>query len=807
MNSSNNLNKKTRHLLSISIALLMSQAAMAANSTTANEATPSAELDTIYLEASTETKKPVVETKEREQLEAEMVANNKDLVRYSIDVGLADGGRNQKGFSMRGVEANRVGISFDGIAIPDSEENSLYNRYSNYNSSRISIDPELARSVDFVKASDSFGSGSGSIGGSVNYRSVDVNDIVDAYEGFGGTLRSGYASKNDEWFTTIGIGHIGDKGDAMLLYSRREGHELKNHSGNDEDYKGTPGTFYKHNARVTPDPQNTKGENLLFKLNYDITPEHRVGLSVTNQTKNSFIHEKSYTLSDSYTRKATDENKLKTQNLYYEWTPDFDHLASIKLNYDHSKSHTASFTGDHYYIRFGNTNSGDIIGIEEIPDTLKQRYFKTELDKLSLNINSQPLESKWGAHELSSVISASKKDFSVLNDDIYPAISNEHNPTTIQYPTRTKKYSISLKDNIQWNDTLSSQVGVRYDHTKISLEDLNATCPICTANGATKPEGKKFNSWSGVLGINKNINDTWNLGYQISTGYRIPTGSEMYFTFINPAGDWHANPDLKTEKSINHTLSLNGENEIGSLDASVYRTDYKDFITEGVTVIQEPKIDLWTGQPAVDWWTGKPIMNDKPIYQMVNIDEAKVNGIEFSGSLNLDKVSPASEGWRLLGKMGYAEGKLSDGTSMIAIQPFKAVLGLNFDDPSDKWGISQRLSYLGSKKAEDAQYKDATFKYDFYSGTFKGQIEVKEKEYVNKPAFVYDISAYYRPTENLTLRGGIYNFFNQEYHTWDALRGINSFGSTNNNVDDDGIGVKRFTAPGRNFAVSAEYKF
>ena len=111
-------------------------------------------------------------------IQQELIQNNRDLTRYSPDVGIVDQGRHQKGFTIRGVEDNRVGISIDGVALPDSEENSLYKRYGNLNTSRQSIDPELARTIEIAKGGDSFNQGSGNIGGGVNYRTLEPFDIV-----------------------------------------------------------------------------------------------------------------------------------------------------------------------------------------------------------------------------------------------------------------------------------------------------------------------------------------------------------------------------------------------------------------------------------------------------------------------------------------------------------------------------------------------------------------------------------------------------------------------------------------------------
>ncbi|EJS88987.1 hypothetical protein AAUPMB_07877, partial [Pasteurella multocida subsp. multocida str. Anand1_buffalo] len=90
-------------------------------------------------------------------------------------------------------------------------------RYGNFNNSRLSIDPELIQTIDIVRGSDSFNAGSGSLGGGVNYNTLDPQHIVKAGNSVGALLRGSYASKNREWVRTLGIGYVGEKFDALLM--------------------------------------------------------------------------------------------------------------------------------------------------------------------------------------------------------------------------------------------------------------------------------------------------------------------------------------------------------------------------------------------------------------------------------------------------------------------------------------------------------------------------------------------------------------------------------------------------------------
>lgn len=725
----------------------------------------------------------------RTDIDTQMIRDTRDLVRYSTDVGIADSGRHLKGFAMRGVEGNRVGISIDGVNLPDSEENTLYSRYGNFNPSRLSIDTELVRNIDLVKGADSFESGSGALGGSVNYRTLEAADIVHPENRFGTLLRSGYASKNREWANTVGFGFNGETLQAVALYSQRYGHELKSNG---------EGDIYTGSSSQHPDPAEHRHHSYLGKLSWQVTPEHRIGASVNGQNGKNYTDERSYNLLASNWREADDRHKRINTNAFYEYTPDSKWLSMLRADYDFQKTDLAAvnYKGSMAY-DWATMTETDEKELDEVFD----RRMKTRYQRLSLRTDFQPFQA-WGEHSLSLKAHLARRDFENINTDRRGiGRSYEFSETyTIQHPMRTTQFGISLKDHIKWNDVFSGSFGVRYDREKVSPQALNTPCSTaCTAEG--KPAGKTFNIWSGFAGVDMQFAPAWKAGYQISSGYRVPTASEMYFTFVNPYGTWKSNPDLKPERSVSHSLSLQGNGSKGTFDLGIYHSRYRDFLSEQTNLIEQTRY-------------GRTYQT--PMNQTVNIDKARISGLEFKGRLNLDTVLPVGEGWKLFGALGYSRGKLSTDSSLLSIQPLKAVIGLDYEQPGGKWGVFSRLSYLGAKKPRDAKVEEinsrcVAYTFDYWYGREVCDRTELYKEtatapHLNGSAYVFDLYGFYRPTKKLTLRAGAYNLFNRQYHTWDVLRGINTH-STTNTVDSEGLGLQRFYAPGRNYAVSLEYKF
>ncbi|VTR61907.1 hemoglobin and hemoglobin-haptoglobin-binding protein 4 [Actinobacillus pleuropneumoniae] len=182
------------------------------------------------------------------------------------------------------------------------------------------------------------------------------------------------------------------------------------------------------------------------------------------------------------------------------------------------------------------------------------------------------------------------------------------------------------------------------------------------------------------------------------------------------------------------------------------------------------------------------------IYQNVNRQEARVNGLEISSKLNFGQLWQALEGFNASYKYTYQKGKMEGNLPLNAIQPRTSVFGLGYAHPEDKFGVDvcypckceesgRYLQYVSQRrKAKDSYLK---WRSDAYT--------------------LLDMIAYVKP--NVTLQAGVYNLQNRKYLTWESVRSIRPFGTSNLINQATGKGLNRFTAPGRNFKLTAEVTF
>ncbi|UYZ74873.1 TonB-dependent receptor [Moraxella bovis] len=170
------------------------------------------------------------------------------------------------------------------------------------------------------------------------------------------------------------------------------------------------------------------------------------------------------------------------------------------------------------------------------------------------------------------------------------------------------------------------------------------------------------------------------------------------------------------------------------------------------------------------------------------------------------------------------------------------MLGLNYYSPNNDWEIHGKVRYTQAKKSSDAKYLDTRLKYKedkvycnstFYAGfcSYGGFYdydsavgdyykidrvadgyteEVKIYDVVNrsKSTLLFDVygSKKFGKDKNWILNAGIYNITNEKYIPWETLRQFATT-SVNSLVDSEGHGFNRYTAPGRNYALSLTYEF
>ncbi len=739
-------------------------------------------------------KKVGEETVSRQTLDNEMVHDVNDLVRHQTGIGVKEGGRfGNRGFAIRGQDGNRVAINVDGVAQANYQDSGILSTYGLTPSSRAPIEMEFMRSVDIQRGADSWSSGSGAIGGAVSLVTKNPRDLIVDDKDYGLYGKAGYSSKNREWLTTVGGAFIKDGWEGLLLYSHRDGDETKN-NGRGDDIIG-PG-------RGKPDPEDNKKDSVLAKFAYQINDEHKVGLVSSYQKEKKDIDEKSYegrmevamrpgakpTLIQDGTRTAKDTSELETYGLFYEYTPEDSFLSDLKFNYDHqklenrAKSYTTNLMADRPGTPDKDKKNGDV--------RFDDRRYKAKIDQFNLESNFETFNLGSTSHRLSAKAGYSKQDIKMYGERTdkinrpVPVVKPEDNFFT---PVKQKSLFLSFEDQFKITDVIFGHAGIRYDKTKYKV-DNNVKLDGTSENNLTDNPNKNRNMshFTWTTGLGAKLNETWVLNSKVSTGFRMPSAADMYYRFGDTGRGfiYLPNPDLKTEKSTNFEVSLQGQSNIGYLNAGIYHSRYRNLISD---------------MPVAQMKKGGDL-----IAKMENIDKAHVTGIDVDGALYLDQLGWTQDKWIATGAFSYAKGSSDSGRGLMALQPFKAVLGLGYEANDSTWGVMSNMTYHGKKSSSNTTVQ----RLDLYDLVDKQQY-IYDLDFPHRPnsAFVFDLTGYYKPTKNVTVRAGIFNVFDKKYATWDDRRDINFYGHVNRVDDKTGQGLDRFSAPRRNFAVSLEAKF
>ncbi|MDO4705179.1 MAG: TonB-dependent receptor [Comamonadaceae bacterium] len=310
--------------------------------------------------------------------------------------------------------------------------------------------------------------------------------------------------------------------------------------------------------------------------------------------------------------------------------------------------------------------------------------------------------------------------------------------------------------NKQWQASLHAANRLSFGDSGFSLTPSAkvAHIRIDPALDKGKPvEGtQKYNQTTagGGLSLDWRLHENHLLSASLQRGTRLPAYGE---TNGQGYGHWPSrpNPDLKPETATGLELAWSSFGAIGQQKTTVFHNAYSNMIEVDCGNYGQDDICTVFNEPG----------------------RTKTHGLEWEGSLNLGALGMA-RGLHLEGALAYAKGKQQDGLPLLRVSPLHGHVGLRYAEPGDRWGGQLKLKWASKKKQGD----------------------LPSSRYTPLPGYgVLDLTAYYKPTANLTISGGIYNLGDKRYATWNRAR---------SNTQPD---YSSYTEAGRYFGVNLRYQF
>ncbi|WP_311152493.1 TonB-dependent hemoglobin/transferrin/lactoferrin family receptor [Neisseria sicca] len=752
----------------------------------------------------------------RQALDKQMVSDESDLVRYDPGISVVEGGRSgSNGFTIRGVDKDRVAINVDGLAQAESRSSEafqeLFGAYGNFNANRNTSEPENFSEVTINKGADSLKSGSGALGGAVNYKTKSASDYVSEEKPYHLGIKGGYIGRNSQKFSSITAAGTWLGLDALMVYTRRFGKETKNNSDaadtvitdNKQSWNPNAGsTNYGSRgvARSKPDPQDWVNKSTLFKLGYNFNDKNRIGWiyedSRTDRTTTELSNMwaanwKGEALGD--TRSRQDISYRKRIGFEYKNQLDQGPWDSLNLRYDRQTIDMSTWTWDLPTDYASNGVNSDVYHMFR---NIRQKntQFGADAEK-QIDFSKLVWAMQYGLG--GSQNDNGNRDHSYwvrLYDPKYQTSNNQE--LTMLVESSSKNRFAYWNNTFQFGDSSQYRLnaGVRYDNSSSKAKDNPNYTPAIRGQIPYLGNERKHSGFSYGLGLDWKFTPHLNLLAKYSTGFRAPTSDETWLLFPHPDFYLKANPNLKAETAKNFELGLAGSGKAGNFKLSGFQTRYRNFIELTYMGVSSDNPNSPNYAPISD---GTALVSS-PVWQNQNRSSAWAKGLEFNGTWNLDSIG-LPQGTHAGANLSYIKGKAKQTngqeTPINALSPWSAVYNLGYDAPSKRWGVNAYLTHTAAKKPSDTVHSsdDLNNPWPFAKHS--------------KAYTLFDLTGYVNLGKYFTLRAGAYNIGNKKYYTWESLRSIREFGTVNRVDNKTHAGIERFTSPGRSYNFTLEAKF
>lgn len=408
---------------------------------------------------------------------------------------------------IRGMEDTLLNVTVDGAP----QTGTLFHHIG-----RVSIDPELLKEVEVQAGAGEATSGAGAIGGSIRFKTKDVDDLLNSGENFGGTLKAGYFSNDGYKTSGTFYGKLSDDWGVLGSYIYTDRDNMEDGDGN--ELYGTAAEqslgFIKVNGQIS--------ENQQIAISYEKRDE-----------EGDFGARPNWPTLENDTLFAI-EGERETLVANHQWN------ASKYVNLETSVYHTQSNIEQDRFDRWG--------------------LYGGKMKSYGFDIRNT---SELGHHTLTYGVEYRNDEVSseyLADDAVWQVWASD--PTVGKFKEEGDVTSLYLQDHWQVTNDLLISMGLRFD--QYDLEQV-------TYNNKTDSSGTSPN-----IGLQYTFNENW----EFTAGYaQAIRGKEVGDSFTLEAAD-SIDPELDAEKVENSEIGLTYHDQNWRVTASVYQSEIKDVILD-----------------------------------------------------------------------------------------------------------------------------------------------------------------------------------------------------------------------------------
>ncbi|WP_375622223.1 MULTISPECIES: TonB-dependent hemoglobin/transferrin/lactoferrin family receptor [unclassified Bartonella] len=599
----------------------------------------------------------LTDRKTAKDIREKQITDAYDISRLYPTVGYNPGNNS---FVIRGLEANRVLTTMDGIVLP------WFNDILRENSGNTMFDFSALSTLDVIQGSDSSFYGSGALGGVVALRTLDPEDLITEGKNWGGLIRGGYHSVDNSWHVDQAVAMRAQQTFLLFQGSYADGHERKN-----------MGTLEGYEERTRKNPAHFDQNNLLFKIHQYLDDNHRLGF-----TAERFGHN-------------IDTHSLNASKRYYApssvYNKDEKLRERLSLSYDYNGNEDAFFDAFRGQIYWQRQSSHDIMTAVRVKaptgDFLRDNFLRNT----NYGVNADALKK---VHigtvdhtlKLAANVLSSKLHHYLLGKDNCHLAENARGclfvPANRSDSPDTNGYNLGFvfEDEIGFADNhFRITPGIRYDwYAYVPQKTSSYKKALISDKFPPERNGSRF---SPKLRVEWDVHDQITLYAQWAQAFRAPRVAELYVSYIKPPAYYSkGNPDLKAETSNGYDVGIKYGNVNFGGSFNAFFNQYKNFI------------DTEDRGPSEEFKFARR--------HYMNRFHVQIFGVETKAHLVL------KNGFHSNVALAYSQGKDLDKKEYLnSIPPLKAVIGLGY--AKEVWGsdIILTLAAKRDKVAGESDYQ------------------------------------------------------------------------------------------------------